>query len=525
VIAAAFVVACFVFFQWLLPVHLFFREQTSLFLFTSDAFLAYWEKPGGAACYVGDFLTQFFYLRGGGALVLSLCFGVEYCLVTLTLKRIGVGRLSAWVALVPVTVEVLLHCGLYYGLAGTLSVMLVCGGFLLYSLLKAAPWNVLLGLGLGGLLYVVAGAAFLLFPLLVLLYEWHKKLRRFGYWIALGALCGLLPLGLRSFYLLSLRQAYRYPFPVLSLSGVDRNREKILALAVEGSYGNWDEVARRAENDKLPNPIASYYANIALSKQGRLGEELLNYYQAFDATLFLPVNAQADWLTIFFSNEVFYHLGDMNMAQHSAMLGMIFSPQRRSVRMIRRLAEINIVNGDTTAARKYIRILDETIFHRAKAAEYESLLTHPSQTPDWLTLKRQQIPRRDTLRTAADYPAALALLIESNPTGNQATDYLLCYYLLNKQLPAFGAAFDRYCLGQTVFIPRIYYEALLIRLVAAKTSKEELQRYAIPDQITGDFLQYTRLYESSDGNMDALRPAFATTYWFYYHFAQAVRRT
>ena len=61
--------------------------------------------------------------------------------------------------------------------------------------------------------------------------------------------------------------------------------------------------------------------------------------------LILPVNPSASFLSILFANELWFTLGDMTMAEHCAMLSMIFSPRNSGSRMIKRLAEINLVNG------------------------------------------------------------------------------------------------------------------------------------------------------------------------------------
>ena len=52
------------------------------------------------------------------------------------------------------------------------------------------------------------------------------------------------------------------------------------------------------------------------------------------------------YLTIYAANEVWFALGDMTMAEHAAILGMIFSPHHTGARAVKRLAEINLVNGD-----------------------------------------------------------------------------------------------------------------------------------------------------------------------------------
>jgi hypothetical protein len=673
IIAGPAAACCFAFFQYNLPYHLFFKEQIQLFLLTEGYFLSYLDKPAWLACYAGDFLTQFFYLRGGGSSTLTAVLLAEYLLAAHVLRRLGCRRYASLLALLPAAADGFLHCGLYYGLPASLAIILALSAFLAFTTIfykpstrarkvpvtaleespkapeespttleesptvpeespkapeespkapeespkaleespkapeesptaleesphgtggcppqqqrmslaeqnrrpcegeyfsdkqeemtgsafpslsviaKSAAMKQSRGARMAGLLrcfaprnddyscrfrlfirriselpmtniapivaglllpclYSVAGAAFFLFPVLLAVYLWQRGGRQWLYGVALAALAAVYPAAVAPCYLQTAGQACRYPFPAsVDMRGADTERETILALAVEAGRGNWGEVSRRAEEGLPPNPVATYFANIASSVQGRLPETLLSRYQPFDGGLFLPVNPQSDRMSIFFSNEVFYHLGDMNMAKHSAMLGMIFSPRSRSVRIARRLAEINLATGDTAVARKYLRMLEATLFHRRRA---ERLREMP--------LQRRQITSRDTLRTASDYAVSLKLLIESAPEERYATDYLLCYYLLNKDIPAFAGAFGRYRKADG-YLPRLYAEALLIKLAAEKASAQEVQSYGIPAGVITDFMDYTRLYEQYGGSAGPLRERFGRGYWFYYHFAR-----
>lgn len=65
-------IACFAFFQFCYPYHLFYQEQNQLFLFSWDYIFTYLDKPGWLACLTGDFLTQFYYYRFAGATILTL---------------------------------------------------------------------------------------------------------------------------------------------------------------------------------------------------------------------------------------------------------------------------------------------------------------------------------------------------------------------------------------------------------------------------------------------------------------------
>ena len=66
-------IACFVFFQFFYPYHLFYQEQNQLFLASWDYLKSYLDKPGWLACLAGDFLTQFYYFRYAGPIILTLC--------------------------------------------------------------------------------------------------------------------------------------------------------------------------------------------------------------------------------------------------------------------------------------------------------------------------------------------------------------------------------------------------------------------------------------------------------------------
>ncbi|MDR1357198.1 MAG: DUF6057 family protein [Tannerellaceae bacterium] len=510
-----FAACCFSFFQFVLPYHLFFKEQMQLFLLTKEYFLSYAGKPAWAACYAGDFLTQFFYLRGGGAATLTLALCLEYALWVTVLRHIGLKRYAAFSALLPVVADGFLHCGLYYELPASISVIIVLAAFEAFILIKRPVAAFIAGIALLPVLYTMAGVSFLLFPVLIHIYMWRKgecgRIYLTAITITTALSAGIYPATVRSHYLLTPEQAYRYPFPAsLNVRGADLDREKILSLSVEAARGRWDEVGRRAQAAGMDNPVVTYYANIALSKQGRLPDELLNYYQPFTGGLFLPVNPQSGRLTIFFSNEVFYHLGDMNMAQHSAMLGMIFSPRHRSSSLVKRLAEISHINGDTAVARKYLRMLDATLFHRRWAKRFEQMPPEPtSPVAD------------DILRSSSDYATSLEWLVENNPDDRYALDYLLCYHLLNKDIAAFVTVYDRYRKGKAGHLPRIYGEALLIMLAAGKAPAAELQSYGIRDELVSAFIEYTGIYERSNGVPDMLSERFGKSYWFYYHFARA----
>lgn len=553
----------FMFFQLCYPYHLLLKEQIQLFLYTPDYFLSYFKKPAWMASYVGDFLTQFFYLRGGGAVVLASLFGVEWLLGTVVIKRIaGVANAGLWASF-PVLADWILHCDTLHGVSVSVGFILVMSLFLIYSL-TAKKWLSYLVLAIFTVSgYWLAGVAFLAFPFLVVAYDFSQQKSSWLKGLLVFATVFSIPVMWRHHYLLTQIHSFIFPafnkqslfLPVALLGSVtcafllkklelthpkmigigvsfslfvvlatglkanaNFNFEKILSLDYETYLGNPERVVGLAKKYQLKNKQASYFTNMALARQGVLPEYLLHFYQPFSLGLILPVTPNENWQSIFVSNEVFFLMGDMNLAQHSAMLGNTFSPYQRSSRMMRRLAEINLVNEDSAAANKYLRILSKTQFHK-KWAQSRLAINHSPNTARWLAEKRTQLPRTDRLIKSNDYLAALSFLVEQNPGNLIALDYLLCYHLLNKDLKSFRNVYDQYARSVNRPVPAVYGEALLIGLFTSRASSAEALVYAIRPEKLKDFTDYTELYEKTAGDSNALKGRFGRSYWFYYHFA------
>jgi len=165
----------FLFFQFFYPYHLFFKEQIQLFLYTPDYFRSYSNHPAWLTSYAGDFLTQFFYLRGGGAAVLSLLFLFEWILASFVIKRITLSKNAPLWALLPVTIDWILSCDLLHPVSFTVGFIALLVLFLIYSTIlnRWLSFIVVALLALYG--YSLIGSSFLIFPLLILVYDWKKE--------------------------------------------------------------------------------------------------------------------------------------------------------------------------------------------------------------------------------------------------------------------------------------------------------------------------------------------------------------
>lgn len=506
--------ACFLFFLYAYPYHLLHREQTLLFTYSTQQLYGYLDKPAVLSCLTGDFLSQFFYSKSIGAAIIALLMTSLYLSVYVAFRKWMDDRMALPAALLIFIWETGRFCDITYPLSGTVSLM---GGIMLFLLADRlkGKWAFTTGCIIGIVpaywLFGYGMFVFLLFTLTALLT--YKKSPLGSAIISMEALA--FPFLLADTYFLTPHQAYTYPSTLL-WGKPNFGNERILGLNTEDNKGNWKKVNELAQPDmRMGSTSVSY--NLANGMQGQLAERLMNYYQPAGLGLFMPVTEEATYLSTQLSGEVWFHLGDMTMAEHAAILSMIFSPQHKGTRMVKRLAEINLINGDKAAALKYLHLLSQTFAYKQWARERMPGKETP-EVKKWLKQKRALLPHRDTIRlSSTDVAKSLHLLLEANPDNFMARDYLLCFHLLMKDLPEFVKDYRTFYHEKP---NRLYAEALLIHLYKERASGNEIKKAGIPPGIVQKFNEYNHMHKQYQGKPTVLESKFGKTYWFYYMYAQ-----
>lgn len=506
--------ACFLFFRFAYPYHLIHREQMLLFTYTAGQIADYFNHPAPLACLGGDFLTQFFHHINTGAAIVALTMTLLGTLAYFSCRKWMDARIALTAAILIFVWESMRFCQISYPLSGTISLIGALSVFLLTDKLKG-KWEFSIGSVCGIIVcYCLFGYGMFVFTLPALLSAFTRKKNYAG-------VCGMVivtlvlpPMAARK-YLVMPSQAYSSP-ATLWYGAPDFENERILGLNTEDYSANGDKINELVRKGAPGNSISVCY-NLANAMQGRLPERLMSYYQPAALGLFMPVNEQSTYLSTQLAGEVWFQLGDMTMAEHAAILSMIFSPQNKNVRMVRRLAEINLINGDYEAAGKYVRILSKTLFYKQWAQD-RIPGKESAEVKEWLKYKRACLPRKDTLRlSATDVTKSLHLLLEANPDNRMALDYLLCFDLLMKDLASFLNDYEHYHTGSP---GRLYAEALLIHLYRKHATGKEIKERGIHPAVIKDFNEYNRLHAQGQGNPSVLENRFGKTYWFYYQFAQ-----
>ena len=442
------ITAVWCFFQFCYPYHFFFQEQNQLFLWSQDYIFTYY-KTGGLALLIGDFLTQFYYYLFAGATILALCIAVVGLFLYQAMRHFGINR----------------HVALVGGL-GAMTFVAVCHfstGYRLSSTIAIIGWTLLLWL-------------------VSLLRGWKRRL--------LLTTTAILPVWL----LFGLPQVKKIQMPDLIL-------EKDFAVDCEYHFGNYDKVVKMVEeSDGLTDQMLFFY-NLVQARRGQLPDHLLKFTPT-DLGTFYKIGPETPMLIIRNMNELYWALGDMTFTERAAMMTNVFSPGNRNVRMMRRLAECNIVSGDSLAAEKYLRILDKTLV-------YSKWADHVRKHGRGIYKdKIRLVNHHDTITVTDNAHFLMMQLLDAHPDNTIALDYILCSTLLLKDIENFKRDYDRYCMATaSPRLKTLYQEALCIWLAGTDAPQEEWMRY-IRRQ---DVLQRFQQYSLQRGN-----PSFKGTYWYYF---------
>ncbi len=318
----------------------------------------------------------------------------------------------------------------------------------------------------------------------------------------------------------------------------------------------WEQVlaeARGLRCQQLPYAVALHAVNRALYETGRLPYEMFSYHQhrlCFMLNWGVPSKFVRRYLKqieplevvraetpdvlntaqlytrrykLFFQmDDLSFQLGLVNEAEHEAHEAL----ERYSdhALILKRLALINIVKGQTEAAKVFLRKLTSYPRYRGWA---QDALHHLQADPLWSTNSEIEHIRSVMLVTGSALPLvaqdSLSALLRRNRGNRMAFEYKMASYLLNWQLQKFVGELDRLNDFDYPNIPRNYQEAIVL-YEAISGQKVNLHNWQIsPEtrQVYQEFMKTFALFVAADdfqGAQEVLGQQFGDTYFFYYFF-------
>lgn len=515
IIIGVWVICCIalaIFYATAYPSHLLWQEQNQIFLNTPYWLASYFDKPAWLGCLAGEWLTQFYIRPIVGASILTITIALCAALFARAALRL-LPKIAAW-SVTAVFVIFLVGCSLA---SSTRLVFFLCivGGLSLAFAKMYIIINKTRKINLSPVIvpfaYWTFGFGALITALLISLFALKRGITERGnkhWWLTIVfalVLAAGFPAILCTSYALPYAKALLYP-EVATPTLPQTKFEERLAIADSFYERNYALTKKLAMNVKEPDDITSFYYYLSTALQDSLPDCLLKYPVKNLGTL-TTIGETTPLMVINMMNDLYYELGDMTYAERAAMMRNVFSPRNRNVRMIRRLAEINLVSGDTLAALKYLRILDRTHAYAGWSQSHTPGKTSVDVEAD-IKHRRNFSNNKDNIRLGDNCRNIILELLESNPGNTLALDYLLCTDLLLKDMDTFKMDYDTYCMSKgTPRYKDLYQQALMIYLAGTDATEEEWNKYIVSTPL----LQLFNRYSNRRGD-----PSFKGTYWYYF---------
>ena len=197
----------------------------------------------------------------------------------------------------------------------------------------------------------------------------------------------------------------------------------------------WNKILGKSYNHPPETMNGIWCTNYALAMKGTLLDDMFFYKQdGPDGLLMDAIRMQP--LALYSLSDISLELGMINTSERFAFdVRQRLPNNHKSGRIYKRLAETNLINGNYKIARKYMHILQSTLFYGGWADHYLNILGNENAIDNdsrygALRAKRQQ--HNDQLMHATDQ--ILAELVKENPKNRIAADYLLAYTMLRLDL-------------------------------------------------------------------------------------------
>ncbi len=320
---------------------------------------------------------------------------------------------------------------------------------------------------------------------------------------------------------------------LLTFSTRDRTLLRIGRFAVQEMWPQVLREARHLRHDQFT--FASTHAvNRALYETGRLPDEMFSYPQHpewFMVGLNLGSRPPSEMYRL--RMQSFFQLGDLEL-----QLGLVNEEEHRACEglevvgeyplILKRLALISVIKGQTEAAKVFLRALTRYMRYRGWA---EEALRRLEADPLWSTDPEVQrirsvMVRRKSAILDIFLENRLAELLRRNRHNRMAFEYRMAFYLVMRRLEKFAGELDRLDDFDYPEIPRHYQEAILVyegltgrkvELHGRQISPETRLAY---EQFTVTFLRYHALGDR-EGGWNALAKRFGNTFFFYYSFGES----
>ena len=478
-----------------------FHEQNQLFLFTADYFAERISTCGGLADYISEFFVQLFYVPAYGAWIFAILMCIIQLLTFVNFQTkdnnlyflsfipsiflfLYSGNENVLLSFVVATIFVLLYLQLskrstklslillplFYWLVGAMCIINFL--YVAYQLTKQKKYILLVAVPV-----IYCLSAFCFVHIMPHQYPMRQVLLGINYYRIPGHyhfMMFFIPIFTLMLIIISGKikinfsnklalYAVQYSAVLLSFLLVNITYDSLKFRLI--NYDYWlrhrcyNIIIHQSEKHQPETDFERVCINLSLAQKGLLAERMFDYQQEGCAGLLS--DAALDNMSCLPAMEAYFNLGMINTA-----LQFAFDTQesimnnRKSGRLLKRMAECLIVDQKYEAARHYLLILSHSWFYSDWANENLRLIQGDNEDEldsMYLTLRQQRF-KENFIFYYPELAKMLGKLYIENRANNLARQYFYAAVLLNKDLQMF-AAFYRGLNEPVNNMPKSYQQA------------------------------------------------------------------
>lgn len=301
------------------------------------------------------------------------------------------------------------------------------------------------------------------------------------------------------------------------------NKEKRARIELDWLAYNrqWESVLNtKLTGDDGDSRVDLFYKNRALAASDGLVSNAFIYSQKYgEGGLYINRGLERSFLMP--TSDLYYQLGFINEARHFAHEA--FSVFEANARVLRRLVEVNIINGNYVAASKYIMLLKKSPVNRKWAKTQELLINSPEALKkcNAYTEKIDNLPTEDFFSASTNLLVNLEHINDQNKCNKVAFEYLVSSYLFNHNIAELLNLVPQFREYGYAELPQSIQEAILIYVAKTGDNVLDLAGYKLSDNVKRLFSNYSRdymAYRKGEKSQAYMKKEYASSYCYYIHF-------
>lgn len=284
-----------------------------------------------------------------------------------------------------------------------------------------------------------------------------------------------------------------------------------------------EEARAHKEN---PTRVVGLLTHIALNRLGQAGDSLFTF--PIDAVEYDSPRSDRSLRDVL-SRSLNYNFGRINDAYRWCMEDMVeYGPK---VEYLKYMVKCALLNEETALARRYLRMLGRTTFHKTWADRYMAYAENPKlmdKDPEFAAVRPLMAYNNMIGGDDALIEAFVSTMISNYAGGPpQLVELSMQFNLIQKNIDNFWPRFMLYA-RHNKRLPVHYQEAAI--LFSALEGKVDWRQFAIDPDVQKRFEGFMQMAQQNAGNSDAVnrelfRSGYGNTYWYYYFFVKDLKTT